>query len=224
VANTSDRQRLGPRLLTVGLLCAGIFVVLAGKASTGVPNRVDRAVADLLMASSGNSKSFRAADVVSIGGSPVFVVAAAIALAALVWTRRRDVRLAAWCVVAPAVAGLLQLVAKELVGPQQPVSYNPDHVAAFPSGHATGAASIATLVIVLTFTTTMPRSRRVAVIAIAIAYPLAVSASRIVLDYHLTLDVVGGLLLGIAVTTLTGVLALHRAQPAERRAARSATS
>jgi membrane-associated phospholipid phosphatase len=208
------------------LTCAVAFAVLSAEATSGVPNRLDRAAADLLVASSHGTASFRLAEIVSIGGSPTFIVLAAGTLALLVWSRRRDPRLAALCLVAPAVAGVVQLLVKDLVGPQQPVSFNPlfsDHTTAFPSGHATGAASIAALVVVLAITAVVPRWRRAPVIAVAITYALAVAASRIVLDYHLAQDAVGGLLLGAAVVALTGVFALQWSQPVERHAARSAT-
>jgi undecaprenyl-diphosphatase len=220
----ADRDRLARRLLAIGLTCAAAFAVLAVEATSGQPNRLDREAADVLAASKGGV-GFRVADLVSVGGSPVFVVLAAVGLAALVWFRRRDLRLAALCVLAPAVAGVLQLVAKELVGPQQPVWFNPwfpERALAFPSGHATGAASIATLVILLSLTSTRSRSQRAMATTVALVYVIAVAASRVVIDDHLAMDVIGGVLLGVAVTAIGGAVALPHAHVGRR--SRSAVS
>jgi undecaprenyl-diphosphatase len=213
-------------MLAVGLTCGVAFVLLAVKASGGQPNRVDRELADLLTASPG-SRTFRVADAVSFGGSPVFVVLAAGALALFAWSHRHDLRLVALCVLAPGIAGLLQLATKEAVGPQHPVSFNPWYPGrslAFPSGHATGAASIATLVVVLALTSALPRLGRAIAIAAATAYAVAVAVSRVVIDDHLAMDAIGGLLLGIAVTTVSAAIALRRSRATEQRSAPSVTT
>lgn len=223
----ADRRRVWRALLGIGLTCTVIFVGVAAKATSGVPNRIDRAAADRLMASSETSVSYRVGHFFSAGGSPTFVALIAIGLAVVVWSRRWDLRLAAWCLLAPALAGVLELGAKNLVGPQQPVWFNrwfPEEALAFPSGHATGAASIATLVIVLAFTAQLRRSSRAAVIVVAAGYAVAVALSRVVIGYHLAMDAVGGLLLGTGVTALCGVIVLSRPLLVERRAARHATS
>lgn len=220
-------HHLRHRLIAVGLTCAAGFVVLAAEATSGAPNRIDRLGADVFMAASRYSKSYRLAEVVSIGGSPVFVVLAAIGLAALAWSLLHDRRLVALCIVAPAVAGLLQLATKHLVGPQRPLVVDPwfrDRTLAFPSGHATGAASIATVVVVLAYASAIPRSSRWAVVMLAVGYAVAVAASRVVLDDHLAMDAIGGLLLGVAVSALGGAVAIRHAHAVGARAADRAAS
>jgi membrane-associated phospholipid phosphatase len=207
-----DRRRLCHGLLAVGLTCGVAFAVLAVKVASNEPNRVDREMAELLTAVRG-SVEFRAAEFVRLGGSPVFVVLAAGALALYAWSYRRDLRLVALCILAPAIAGLLQLVVKEMVGPRMPVTIDPWNLGrrlAFPSGHATGAAAIATLVVVLVLTSELPRARRSLLVTGAVVYAVAVSVSRVVMDDHLTMDAIGGLLLGTSITALAATVALRR--------------
>jgi undecaprenyl-diphosphatase len=219
VVSAPDPRRLSSRLLAVGTTSALAFVVLAVEAASGRPNRIDVELAHLLSATK-SSVAFRMADVLSFGGSPIFVVVAAFALAVAVWRQRRDRALALLCVVAPGIAGLLQLGVKALVGPQQPVFFDPwfpDRTLAFPSGHATGAACIATLVIVLTLTSPMPSPRRRLVIGVAVLSAATVAASRVVIDDHLAMDALGGLLLGTAVASIGAALTVRTTPVVDRR-------
>ncbi len=230
-----DEPRIGRRpALIVAVACGLAFLALAIDASAGRPNGLDRTLADLLAARPA-TRPYHLADLVSLGGSPLFVALAASALALLAWRRRHDLRLVALCLSAPVVAGLLQVVTKHLVGPQAPARVNPwflQHLV-FPSGHAVGASVVATLTIVFVLTSPTTTFRRCVVVVAAVLYATAVATSRIVLDSHLAMDVIGGLLLGTAVTTFGAVLAVarssvdHQAAPegaARRRTVRPSTS
>ena len=161
----------------------------------------------------------------SFGGSVTFTLLAAVVLASLVWWRRRDLRLVALCVLAPVVAGVLQLVTKELVGPHLPVEiprWYPQRRLVFPSATRTGAATIASLVVVLVLTSGIRRTWRVALVLAAACFALGVGLSRIVADVHLTTDVAGGLLLGTAVAALGTALVVSPPPDAGRPGPRSA--
>jgi membrane-associated phospholipid phosphatase len=89
--------------------------------------------------------------------------------------------------------------------------------AAFPSGHATSAMSIALAAVLVA-----PVRARVTVASIAAAYVIAVSTSLLVLDWHFPSDVLGGLLFSSGAFFLTVAAmregAARRAGAAARRA------
>jgi membrane-associated phospholipid phosphatase len=194
--------------------------VLAVKVANSDPNRIDRALARLLTAPR-PSTAFRVSADLSAGGSTAFVVVAAAVLAVAAWWRWRDVRLVALCLLAPAAAGLLELATKHAVGVRRPVSADlwGARRFGFPSGHATGAAALATLVVLLVIHSELPRRRQAVWIVVAIAFALTVSVSRIVVDDHLAMDAVGGILLGVGTVATVGavVLAPYPMRLARRR-------
>jgi undecaprenyl-diphosphatase len=80
------------------------------------------------------------------------------------------------------------------------------HSTSFPSGHALGAAAFWTAVAVLL----LPRLGRL-VWVIAVAVPLLVGLSRVLLGVHYPSDVVAGLLVGWSWTAaVTAVFAVWR--------------
>jgi undecaprenyl-diphosphatase len=205
-----SRARLCQGLWAVGLLGGGAFAILAVKVSRSDPNRVDRAV-ERLLAAPRASTVFDVFTTLSLGGTPFFVGGAALVLAGLAWWRTRDLRWAAFCILAPTAAGLLELATKQIVGRRRPVSAElwGERRFGFPSGHATGAAALATVVVLLALVWGLPRRRRQCVIALAVAFAITVSVSRIVVDDHLTMDSIGGLLLGASASALVGAIALR---------------
>jgi membrane-associated phospholipid phosphatase len=69
----------------------------------------------------------------------------------------------------------------------------------FPSGHAFAAAAVGTTVTLLVWPVLGPRGR-VAVPTVAALLTVAASADRVLLGVHYPSDVVGGILLGVAVS------------------------
>lgn len=110
----------------------------------------------------------------------------------------------------PFILSLIVYVLKNLYGVARP------NVAAaltfsFPSGHTSASTAVALVIgYVLRRERVSPRLG----LAIAIAVPIAVGISRIVLDMHWASDVLGGWLIGSAYAT--GVIALY--EVAYRRA------
>lgn len=120
---------------------------------------------------------------------PMIIILAA--LFAWGWSvgRRRE------AVAAVVLVGATNLVALglqfALAHPRYHQALGSDQVgaAAFPSGHATSAMSIALAAVLVA-----PVRARVTVASIAAAYVIAVSTSLLVLDWHFPSDVLGGLL------------------------------
>lgn len=86
--------------------------------------------------------------------------------------------------------------------------------AAFPSGHALGAAAVWTALALLL----ARRSRRTLVVVVTAAVVVAVAASRVLLGVHYLTDVVGGVLLGTGWTAVCA--AVFIAQRSEARSGR----
>ena len=144
----------------------------------------------------------RTADAVAIGTHPNVVLlvglVAAIALA-LKGYRRAGI----WTALVLVAARVAYYVAKELIGRPRPHWAHPLHVSpgySFPSGHATVAAAGAGVAIVLSSMLIRRRGVRRLVTVTSVVVALLVAADRVFYGAHYPSDVVGGLLLGAAVT------------------------
>lgn len=142
--------------------------------------------------------------VVSYAGSTLALGVVALVTAILL-TRRERPRAAAF-VVAASVGGLIVTqTLKAAVGRARPALDEP-HVQlttyAFPSGHALGStATYGALAIVLFTSLRAPRERRVLLAGLGALIAL-VAASRVVLGAHYLLDVLAGMVGGIALLSL----------------------
>jgi len=138
-------------------------------------------------------------------GSILFAALLILGLAAMA-VRRRDAWAAVLSLVAPMVAvTLVDVLAKPLVGRYHGAAL------AFPSGHATGAAATATVVLVLLNRWYGWRLALCWLPAVALL-PLAVGGGVVRLGWHYPTDVVGGVAFGAAV-----VVALAAAIPGPKR-------
>jgi len=106
------------------------------------------------------------------------------------WRRRPREAFAAAVVVAGANV-TTELLKVALAHPRYQPVVNPEEVgyAAFPSGHATAAASIAVAYLLV-----VPARWRAATALLGAAFVFAVGCSVVVLDWHFPSDVLGGLL------------------------------
>jgi len=160
-----------------------------------VPGRLAGLLARLRLGRLATLVDWRA--VVSLA-SPAVGVVAALALASVAWARRD--RLGAVLCLAPVLAVVItELVAKPLVDRRLGPGL------AFPSGHATTAAAVVALVVLLAH-----RHRgwmgvaRVA--GPAVAFLAVVAAALVRLGYHYPTDVVGGIAVGIATVLAVNAL------------------
>jgi membrane-associated phospholipid phosphatase len=143
------------------------------------------------------------------------------ALILVIWLvhRRRSWPLAIWVVVTMAAGGILCAVLKLLVGRHRPDLLEPVARASgysFPSGHALNSALGAAVfvLVLLPLVRDHPR-RRVALWTGAVVIPLVTAICRVGLGVHWTSDVVGGLLLGVAVVAATAAAyQMRRRRPA----------
>ena len=140
-------------------------------------------------------------------------------LAVLAWlVRRRAWSVAAWVLTAVVVIGPLTTLLKESFGRIRP---DFDHGGArldslsYPSGHASGIATLVTVALILAWPALSRRARRVALVLGGAAVVL-VGLTRMWLGVHYLSDVVGGWALGISWSLLVALA--FEALPGGRRA------
>jgi membrane-associated phospholipid phosphatase len=197
------------RPAAVVVLCLTVLAVLGWAVASGVGPvlRVDRAVSAALYAGDDRSGLHEAAlQVATAPGSSAF--RAVVVLAALVWlVRRRPLRTTAWVVVATVLVGPVTTLLKNLVGRPRPQfaegGAELDSLS-FPSGHASGIATLVTVALLVAWPRLSPSGRRWA-LAVGVLLALLVGCTRMWLGVHFLSDVVGGWALGVAWTLLTAL-------------------
>ncbi len=140
-------------------------------------------------------------------------------LAVLAWlVRRRAWPVAAWVLTAVVVIGPLTTLLKEAFGRIRPDfdsgGARLDSLS-YPSGHASGIATLVTVALVLAWPVLSPRARR-AYLALGVAAVVLVGATRMWLGVHYLSDVLGGWALGISWSLLVALA--FQALPGGRRA------
>lgn len=198
------------------LCCAAALLVLAVLVfGLGAVQRLDADAMGRLMTPTGEQAG-PAVNAMAHFGGPLFVLLAAVAACAIALRRRRPFDALA-VVVLVAGANLTTQAIKTVLSEHriQPVFVNHEMLPAgiFPSGHATGAASIA-----LAFLLVTPRSWRAPVVALALAFVLAVDVSVLILAWHYPSDVIAATLVACG----WGLVALAVRRALEARSARPA--
>jgi YegS/Rv2252/BmrU family lipid kinase len=130
------------------------------------------------------------------------ILTAVLATALFVRNHRRAAYLTVGVMVAVALATTLL---KEVLGRTRPVWQDPDALLknnAFPSGHASGIAAFAGLVVVFVAMLVRRSNVRRAAYLIAALVVVLVCADRVLLGRHFPSDVVAGVLLGVFVVLL----------------------
>jgi undecaprenyl-diphosphatase len=192
VRRDGDLLRSPSRALAVGIAmfaAAGVLTVLVAVDPGSPPllGGIDRAWGDLALDVPSWLES--ASRALKVLGSGLVLVPLRIAVAMWLAWRRRRYDLAAW-LLAWALADLLTFVLKPAIDRVRP---DGSDATSFPSAHAKSAAQVA-FGLVLVFTS--PWRPRTAWWLLAVAWTLAMSVSRTVLDEHWLSDVAAGSLLG----------------------------
>lgn len=133
--------------------------------------------------------------VAGFGSAPAFAAGSAvIVLVAAVW---KDARGVIYCLVAlPAVAGVVELLAKEVVHRTRYGSLS------YPSMHAAGAAALATAGVLILHRRAAGRAILLGAAACSAVFVGSVSLAIVYRGFHEPTDVVGGVATGAAVALL----------------------
>jgi YegS/Rv2252/BmrU family lipid kinase len=149
----------------------------------------------------------------AFGTVPMTIYTAVVAVALIV---RRHVRAGVWVIIVMLGASLTTYFLKGLLQRRRPVWPDPITTLAsfsFPSGHATGIAAAAGVVIVLALALVRRPALRHALVLGALAVALLVGADRILLGVHNPSDVLAGYAVG-GLWVLGAGLVYHPALPA----------
>lgn len=191
--------------LRVALICATGFLLLTVFVWLHPVIAGDHAVGARLLAEPG-STGWRIAEVVSfVASGPVVALCAA---AAALWTLLRLRRPAGAIAImaAPAVAGVIEVATKALIGRSRPVTaaLSGESGNGYPSGHVSGFTALVVVLLVvwvLDAADTTSAERRSATV-LAGSTIVLVAWSRVALGAHYLSDTVGAALLGITVGVL----------------------
>jgi len=198
------------------LVCFAVLAV-AVRVEGHVPG-LERSIDHALLLGRGSGQ-FDVAHTITNTGSTTAVAALAVVVALVVWLRTRDWRCTALCVVAPALAGLCESTLKPIVGRDRPPTriLTGEGGYGFPSGHTTGSTALAVAVIVVAALVVRMRPIRMLVIGGATVYAIAIGLSRLAVGAHRAADVLGGWLLGTAVTLAVAAALFFPGDDARRR-------
>jgi YegS/Rv2252/BmrU family lipid kinase len=214
---TSSRKRL----LTGAALCLTVLVALTLVYKTdlrgleGFDNELGTGPQGWTFRNHTAQSFFLAVEAV-FGTGPMLAYTVVVA-GLLAW--RRHVRAAVWVCGVMLAASLTTLLLKNVLERRRPVW--PDPVTtldsfSFPSGHATGIAAAAGVVIVLAAVLVRRRGLRRLLFTVALLVALLVGLDRVFLGVHNTSDVIAGYAVG-TFWVLVGTVLYHPAPRPRRR-------
>lgn len=209
------RVWVGAAILALGCAVAAL-AVLVGHGSEAL-FALDASVGAAVVHPGGGGLSVGVLQVLTAPGLTVFRVVVLVPIALLFAIRRRP-RVVGFILLAAAAVGPLTTALKEVVGRVRP-TYGDPLVAArglsFPSGHSSGAAVLAGVLLVLLWPVVAPRWRAWLSVA-AVLGASTVAWTRLALGVHYLSDAVAGLALGAAtVLVAMAVFGLYRGGAAE---------
>jgi undecaprenyl-diphosphatase len=187
-----------------------VFVVLGVMAHNHPgPFTLDKQAAHLTAAN--HSGWFHIGAFVTFFGGAVVVAVMTVLVAGYVWWRYRDLIATAMVPISSAVGGLLNNLAKMVVGRPRPPTAVYTHASGFgyPSGHTAGFTAFAVAVAGVFILLHASRAKKILASTIATLASVAVALSRVVVGAHWLTDVIGGLLLGGAIGITVTLVALR---------------
>lgn len=198
----------------VGLVAA--LALMVGHDVTALLE-LDRAVGRALRAHGDGMVGVEVLQVLTAPGLTVFRIAVLLPVAILLAVRGR-LRVTGFVVLSAFSIGLLTTLLKELVERARPTSDDPLVAAdglSFPSGHSSGAATLAGVLLVVAWPL-VTRRWRPWLAGVLVIGALCVAWTRIALGVHYLSDTVAGLALGAAVVLVSmAVFGLYPHGPAE---------
>jgi membrane-associated phospholipid phosphatase len=196
------------RAAWVGVALGVLVVILLGLlslASWGPLIAADVAVGDELVMPGSGTDVDALRLLTNVGGSTVRLVVLAPLAGWLAWQRRW--RLVGFVVAGGALIGGMTELLKSIFDRPRP-SYDGTIGAigfSYPSGHASGVAAIATVLVVV-FWPVVSRALRWVLVVVALTAAVVVGYTRIALGVHFASDVVAGWCVGIAWGLLLAVV------------------
>lgn len=215
------RTRAYVPVLWMVVVCAALVAVLGAgvRAGFGPQRELDAEVSEAVYA--GDDRA-RGLDLLleALTAPGLSAVRYVVAIPVLIWlVRRRAWRTVLWVVVAAVFVRHLTSALKEFFGRVRPdfedggARYD---TLSFPSGHASGIATLVTIGLVLAWPRVAPAARRWW-LGLGVLLALTVGLTRMWLGVHYLTDVVAGWALGLGWTLLTalvlGVLPARRSVP-----------
>jgi YegS/Rv2252/BmrU family lipid kinase len=201
-----ERSRTAP--LAWALLCLGLFVVILVlvEANWGPLASLDQEGKPVEGWAAGRPALHPTLRAIELGFNTIAmtIFTAVLAIVLFIKNHRRAAYLVVGVMLAASIATTL---IKNAVGRARPVWQDPTALLAnnaFPSGHASGIAAFAGLVMVLVAMLVRRSNVRRAVYVVAVLVVLVVCVDRVLLGRHYPSDVVAGVLLG-AFCVLLGV-------------------
>lgn len=191
---------IGASVLSAVVAILGVLVTLGVRALLDL----DLSVGSALRFQGGGSFGVDVLQVLTAPGLSVFRLVVLVPVAILFAVRGRR-RVTGFVLLAALAVGPLTTVGKELVGRVRPTADDPLVAAdglSFPSGHSSGAAVLAGVLLVLLWPM-VARGWRPWLAGGLILAALCVAWTRIALGVHYLSDVMGGLALGAAVVLVS---------------------
>ncbi|NUR01148.1 MAG: phosphatase PAP2 family protein [Streptomyces sp.] len=203
---SDDRARV-TALRVWGAASFGLFVlvaiIVAAKASRGADQSIDNSLNRFALRDTGVTDLFKA---VTTAGAPTVTLALGLLVAAGFFALR--MRSSAYFAAASVIGAYgIAYVAKKGVHRHRPVwdaahTISTESGASFPSGHATGTSTLATVLILAAVPLLAGLAARRAAIALLVMYATVILVSRPVLGVHFPTDVLAGAALGTGWTLL----------------------
>ena len=139
---------------------------------------------------------------ISITGSPVFVIGAAACLI-LFFTYRRDIYSASFLGSALIGGDALAFIAKEVIQRPRPTQrLVAESGFSFPSGHAIGSTILVIMIFLIIIPKIKSQGLKLITQSLAIIWLIIIIFSRVYLRAHFPSDVVGALILGVSWVSL----------------------
>ena len=187
---------------------------------------VDAAIADrAFTATVGRPWAVAFWEHVATWGQPMVLRALVLLVAAALLLARRPA-LAAWAALVTLAEAVLAPASKLLLDRPRPAWPDPIQTLgspSYPSGHATAAGLLATVVVLVASVLVRDVRVRRALVTLCLAGCLLVSAGRLFLGVHYLSDVVAGLLLGAVIALVPLLVVGGRLEASGRDRARSRT-